>query len=514
MSDILVCQAGTCRRNGGEAVLIEIEALVPDDINCKVQPSGCLGLCSRAPNAIVLKGEQEQEFTRIDSIEKSVEVIKAATGKTPVTTNPEVQARLSGVRAIRAREEALSVYRWNSALKATQSQIDGYSSSSGSSSSSSSNKGNKQRGLNQAKTMFRTISMKAGFDDLVNNPSGDAPLQMPAKIENYSPWMLQNITVVTRHTAVLHFTSSDLKRGTPHPRGRGRAPPTPITWHTTMLAEVGSNTEGPLPWIERDYTPISSAKEWESGRCDLLIKIYNDGSATSWLHGVMNQSSSQPVVVWLSQPIQTLKVPSLTPTASSAFVPASVLLILGGTGVVALSQTLHHRDPQRNLGISTPRKSQLHAPIDLLLSCREDDVLMLPEVIKFCKEAQDIRCDNMSGASSTSGGVSSEERENKGLRNCVLLLTEALKEIDVEKTYPFAEPLPQHRRDMINELRKLSNAQVLDSRLTIEVVTQSLSRMPQPCRVVVSGPSGFNAAARGMLIAANLSDDCITILEA
>jgi glutamate synthase (NADPH/NADH) large chain len=32
-----------------------------------------------------------------------------------------------------------------------------------------------------------------------------------------------------------------------------------------MLAEIGPNSEGPLPWIERDYTPISSAKEWETG---------------------------------------------------------------------------------------------------------------------------------------------------------------------------------------------------------------------------------------------------------
>ena len=83
------------------------------------------------------------------------------------------------------------------------------------------------------------------------------------------------------------------------------------SWHTTLLAEVGQNGEGPLPWVERDYTPISTWSEWErapcrgcptnglrrpcradalgppvgaGGSCDILIKVYPDGKATSWLH--------------------------------------------------------------------------------------------------------------------------------------------------------------------------------------------------------------------------------------
>ena len=60
--------------------------------------------------------------------------------------------------------------------------------------------------------------------------------------------------------------------------------PEPVTWHTTLLAEVGPNAEGPLPWVERDYTPVSSAKEWEAGRCELLVKVYPHGAATGWLH--------------------------------------------------------------------------------------------------------------------------------------------------------------------------------------------------------------------------------------
>ena len=78
-----------------------------------------------------------------------------------------------------------------------------------------------------------------------------------------------------------------------------------VTWHTVMLAHVGSNAEGPLPWIEREYTPISTAKDWEEGHCVILIKVYEEGAATSWLQRTM------PERVWLSKPLPTLKVPSL-----------------------------------------------------------------------------------------------------------------------------------------------------------------------------------------------------------
>ena len=45
----------------------------------------------------------------------------------------------------------------------------------------------------------------------------------------------------------------------------------------TLLAEVGPNAEGPLPWVEREYTPVSSAKQWELGKCELLVKVYPGG---------------------------------------------------------------------------------------------------------------------------------------------------------------------------------------------------------------------------------------------
>ena len=87
------------------------------------------------------------------------------------------------------------------------------------------------------------------------------------------------------------------------------------------------------------------------------------------------------------------------------FQPASVLLLLAGTGVVALPQLLAHRDPTRQLGIATPRHAQLKLPIDLLYSCRQDDVLMIPQLAQWCRD----------------GGEASGEA--RGVRNCTLLLT-------------------------------------------------------------------------------------------
>ena len=122
----------------------------------------------------------------------------------------------------------------------------------------------------------------------------------PLLIEGYARWTLQSVTPVSKHSAVYRFVSTDRKRGTPYVRGRGRtmwhktcadpgrgcrtAGPRSggccvhvafcshawlpwDSWHTTLLAEVGQNGEGPLPWVERDYTPISTWSEWERAPC-------------------------------------------------------------------------------------------------------------------------------------------------------------------------------------------------------------------------------------------------------
>lgn len=483
--EILVCQAGSCRRRGSEAVLMEIEELVSTlniqkaDEQCTVESSGCLGMCSRAPSALVIKQSGEElSFTRITDLEKSLRCVNAATGKVPRVDDPEVKARLSSSRAVRVREKAISLNRWNEALKATIDQMNTMV-------------GNTTSNL---KGILQSIYIKAGFQEELTPVQ--APPPMPADIDSYSPWSLQNVEVVSKHSAVLSFTSNDRRRGTPHPRGKGRSPPSPRTWHVTMLAEIGWNEEGPLPWCERDYTPISTAKEWESGKCRILIKFYNDGKATSWLLGKI-KNTSLPMNVFFSKPLPTLSVPGLVHSGNSAFYPSSVLLLLGGTGCVALPQVLHHRDPLNKLGIPTQRRSQMQVPMDLVLSCRADDILFLPEITMLCKQSQ-------------------EESDIRGVRNCTLLLTKGEEASTCGGfTPPFDAFSGQSEvESMLNALDKLPNAEVIHSRLAPEMAAKALSRMPHPCRIVVSGPSGFNGAVRDMLRTLNVKDDQLTILEA
>merc|ERR1712185_679879 len=118
ITEIYVCHAGSCLRQGAESVLLEIEELAGAvGAPCAVEPSGCLGLCNRAPNAVVVKrrrGMQAssknvvKEHTRISSTEASAAVVKTATGRDPPLDDPRVLERLSGVRATRVREHAAS----------------------------------------------------------------------------------------------------------------------------------------------------------------------------------------------------------------------------------------------------------------------------------------------------------------------------------------------------------------------------------------------------------------------
>ena len=103
-----------------------------------------------------------------------------------------------------------------------------------------------------------------------------------------------------------------------------------------------------------------------------------------WLHrlcceGSVSDSALVRPKIWLSPPVKTLSVPTLSEDPASAFSPASVLLLLAGTGVVALPQILAHRDPHGQLGIATRETDQMRVPIDVVFSSRRDDVLMLPE---------------------------------------------------------------------------------------------------------------------------------------
>ena len=190
-------------------------------------------------------------------------------------------------------------------------------------------------------------------------------------------------------------------------------------------------------------------------------------------------------------------MPSLVPEGR-AWRPASVLLLLAGTGAVALPQVLAHREPARLLGISLPRKDQLPVPIDCVLSCRGDDVLLLPQAAEWCRDAD----------------------EAKGVRHLTLLLTPPASAASAASGDGHAHPpFPAAQAGDVAEaerlLQGLAKARVLRARLSADVVSEAVARMPQPCRVVVSGPGGFNTAARGMLAELGVDvDEFVTILSA
>ena len=55
---------------------------------------------------------------------------------------------------------------------------------------------------------------------------------------------------------------------------------------------------------------------------------------------------------------------------------------------------------------------------------------------------------------------------------------------------------------------------ILRSRASAVVVTEACGRMPRPCRVVVSGPGGFNTAVQQMLEPVIDDPEHITVLTA
>ena len=179
--------------------------------------------------------------------------------------------------------------------------------------------------------------------------------------------------------------------------------------------------------------------------------------------------------------------------------------------MVALPQILHHRNPYFKLGIPTKRTSQLRIPIDLLLSCRNDDILMLSEVLEWCQEA----VSNQAQVEDSSWNA--DAKITVGIRNCTLLLTNGNQQ---KNDLPYPD-FSSNSDVLLERLNALPNATVLRQEqgdkkriLNVDLIKKMVSNLILPCRVVVSGPSAFNSAVRLMLLESKLDEDYITILEA
>ena len=188
-----MCHASTCLSKGAEAVLAEIEELVSAvGVKCAVRAGGCLGFCRSAPAAAVFSaGAHELNpsdvHVRIQSLESSAKVVKHATGKLPPLNDAMTRDRLANLREMRSRQHAAKLCKWNASLKGLEEIVM-----------------SKPELTEELKSLYA----QARF------PHGVKSTAMPSKIANYSQWSLESVEPVTKQSAIFHFTSSDLARGT------------------------------------------------------------------------------------------------------------------------------------------------------------------------------------------------------------------------------------------------------------------------------------------------------------
>jgi len=262
--------------------------------------------------------------------------------------------------------------------------------------------------------------------------------------DRYIRWHLKAVTVVSNWSAIYHCGTSD--------GGRGKAPGH-SSWHVTLFAKT--------PDVERDYTPVSTAEEWDKGCCSLLIKIYPGGKATSWLHTLPVGSE-----LLLSPPKPTLVLPC--PPGPKAAFCQSILLVAGGTGIAPAWQILD----------ACRAGDMRNSAVTLLYSCRKDDVLMA-EPLKQIAEA-----------------------------NPKSRLTLTLTEPSYGPEAPFPD-FASHQDILTGERLILREGRIDRPFLEHEVLA-----LPTPPRVVVSGPETMNLAIRALLLDIGLSAEAITVLQA
>jgi ferredoxin-NADP reductase len=530
-----VCMSGTCRLAGGEAVLVEIEELCTSNATAgvdtvTVEASGCLGNCSRAPNALLVRhGAQRVEETmyeRLHALSDSEEVALAAL-RCPqlVPLCADATEKLVQARAVRMRIAAVRELRWNTAAKLACAASSGDDDNMQSlfecaqiltagaahqlaydvllrvsavlpdepvvtqhTAAALSNLGRPQEACELLAAAILRLPRRAssGLKSFMNdgllharsilavlNSGGTAAAVLIADAavpKGYARWRLERVQPVSPWSAVYHF----VREKKPAPNGGAAA--IPLLWHTTLLAHVGENNEGPLGYVERDYTPISSAEEWRAGVCRLLVRVYAAGKATQWL--LHEAARTGGCSVLLSRPAQT--------TSLSDVRPSSILLLVAGTGVVVAQQLL------------ALRKWRGEVPLTAIYSCRADDALMLraldAAVGSWTAPARlRVQVTPPNAAGETSFVV---EDEQLGSATCDAAFTAAFPHI------LFSPGRVTHMllREELGALRCAADA----------------NRNPStgsPC-VVVSGPQGFNDAQLALLLAAGVERAHVTILEA
>jgi ferredoxin-NADP reductase len=533
-----VCMSGTCRLAGGEAVLAEIEELCATNAavgvdTVTVEASGCLGNCSRAPNALLVRHgahrvEEETMFERLHSLSDSEEVALSALRCPQLAPlSADATGKLVQARAVRMRIAAVRELRWNTAAKLACAASAGGDDNMQAlfesaqiltagaahqlaydvllrvsavlpdepvvtqhTAAALANLGRPQEACDLMAAAIQRLPRRAssGLKSFMNDGllrarsvlavlsrggAAAAVLIADATVpKGYARWRLERVQLASPWSAVYHFK----REGKPAPNGSAAA--IPLLWHTTLLAQVGENNEGPLGYIERDYTPISNAEEWRAGVCRLLVRVYAAGKATQWL--LHEAARTGGCSVLLSRPAQTMSL--------SIVRPSSILLLVAGTGVVVAQQLL------------ALRKWRGEVPLTAIYSCRADDALMLREldaaVGSWTAPARlRVQVTPPNAAGETSSFVVADE-----------LLGSATCDAAFTAAFPHVLFAPGRVTHML--LREELGA--------LRCAADDANRNPStgtPC-VVVSGPQGFNDAQLALLLAAGVERAHITVLEA
>lgn len=166
-------------------------------------------------------------------------------------------------------------------------------------------------------------------------------------------WKVETITGLAWDTCIYHLVNKPPAEPHPYPND---------AWHVNV--RFGGTV--------REYTPVSSAADWEQGRIDLLVKTYEDG-AVSKKFAMLRQASpytaaeEQPCWALTSAPALTLTLPALTEQSLdvlSMMNPDHVALtlpplehlglVVGGTGIAPAVQILREvLNPDGAFGPST-----------------------------------------------------------------------------------------------------------------------------------------------------------------
>jgi len=147
-------------------------------------------------------------------------------------------------------------------------------------------------------------------------------------------WRVEDITGISKDSCVYHLRSA--APGSPHPCPQS-------AWHVQVF--LGSTV--------REYTPISSARAWEDGSLDLLVKTYPDGTVSRFFGTLRTVQEAREAALqsyapleeqncWvrLSAPLSTLHLPSFTETGMARETVEQVALVAGGTGIAPALQIL------------------------------------------------------------------------------------------------------------------------------------------------------------------------------